>query len=84
MTGSEQERKADLVLDAGGVKGIGLVGAVLTLVDAGYSFPRIAGTSAGAVVASLVAAYQKAGRDLHELVEVMNTLDYSRFADRSI
>ncbi len=80
----EQERKADLVLDAGGVKGIGLLGAVLTLVDAGYSFPRIAGTSAGAVVASLVAAYQKAGRDPHELVDVMNNLDYKRFADRSV
>jgi NTE family protein len=28
-----------------------------------------------------VAAYQKDGRDLHELVEVMNTVDYQRFAD---
>ena len=37
---------SDLVLEGGGVKGIGLVGAVLTLYDAGFVFPRIAGTSA--------------------------------------
>ncbi|WP_051967457.1 patatin-like phospholipase family protein [Kitasatospora mediocidica] len=75
-----QELKVDLVLEGGGVKGIGLLGAVLTLSEAGYSFPRVAGTSAGAIVASLVAAYQKAGRDLHELREVMDTVDYSQFA----
>jgi NTE family protein len=72
---------ADLVLEGGGVKGIGLLGAVLTLVDAGYTFPRVAGTSAGAIVGSLVAAYQRAGRDLHELVGVMNSVEYPRFAD---
>jgi NTE family protein len=72
---------ADLVLEGGGVKGIALLGAVLTLVDAGYSFPRVAGTSAGAIVGSLVAAYQRAGRDLHELVGVMNSVEYPRFAD---
>jgi NTE family protein len=78
---ADTQRKADLVLDGGGVKGIGLLGAVLVLVEAGYSFPRVAGTSAGAIVASLVAAYQKDHRDLHELAEVMNTVDYRRFAD---
>jgi NTE family protein len=73
--------EADLVLEGGGIKGIGLLGAVLVLADAGYSFPRIAGTSAGAIVAALVAAYQKDNRDLRELVDVMNTVDYKRFAD---
>jgi len=77
----DAERKADLVLEGGGVKGIGLLGAVLVLAEAGYSFPRVAGTSAGAIVASLVSAYQKAGRDLRELVGVMNSVQYSRFAD---
>jgi NTE family protein len=79
----DAEPKADLVLEGGGVKGIGLLGAVLVLAEAGYSFPRVAGTSAGAIVASLVAAYQKAGKDLHELVDVMNRVQYSRFADGS-
>jgi NTE family protein len=58
----DAQRKADLVLEGGGVKGIGLLGAVLVLADAGYSFPRVAGTSAGAIVASLVAAYQRRAR----------------------
>ncbi|HWW54509.1 MAG TPA: patatin-like phospholipase family protein [Acidimicrobiales bacterium] len=74
-------RNADLVLEGGGVKGIGLLGAIVVLAEAGYSFPRVAGTSAGAIVASLVASYQKAGRDLHELVDVMHTVDYPQFAD---
>jgi len=46
---------SDLVLEGGGVKGAGLAGAVHVLSDH-YDFHRIAGTSAGAIVASLVAA----------------------------
>ena len=38
-----QAPKVDLVLEGGGVKGIGLVGAVLTLSEKGYVFPRVAG-----------------------------------------
>jgi NTE family protein len=78
-----ERRSVDLVLEGGGVKGIGLLGAVLTLHDAGYSFERVAGTSAGAIVASLVTAYQKAGRDLNELVDVMNGCHYRKFEDGS-
>ena len=76
-----QELNADLVLEGGGVKGIGLLGAVLQLSEAGYRFPRIAGTSAGAIVAALVAAYQRADMDLHGLIDVMNTVKYSKFPD---
>jgi NTE family protein len=46
---------SDLVLEGGGVKGAGLAGAVTEL-GRSYDFHRIAGTSAGAVVAALVAA----------------------------
>ncbi len=49
---------ADLVCEGGGVRGIGLVGAVYALTAAGYGFPRVAGTSAGAIVASLVGLYR--------------------------
>ena len=38
-------KKADLVLEGGGVKGIGLVGAVLALDKADYQFPRVAARS---------------------------------------
>jgi NTE family protein len=44
---------ADLVLAGGGVKGIGHAGAVAALRDAGYTFPRVAGTSAGSIVGAL-------------------------------
>ena len=40
----------------GGVKGIGLVGAVVALMDAGYQVRRISGTSAGSLVGAVVAA----------------------------
>ena len=39
--------QVDLVCEGGGVRGIGLVGAVDALGAAGYGFPRVAGTSAG-------------------------------------
>lgn len=73
--------QADLVLEGGGVKGIALVGAVTALADAGYAFPRLAGSSAGAVVASLTAALQQAGEPVSRLVDVMTALDYRRFRD---
>ena len=81
---SRDNRPVDLVLEGGGVKGIGLLGAVLTLYDAGYRFQRIAGTSAGAIVAALVAAYQKSHRDLHDLEAKMHEVHYRRFADGSL
>nr|WP_281423382.1 patatin-like phospholipase family protein [Nocardia tengchongensis] len=77
-------KSVDLVLEGGGVKGIALVGAVLSLAEAGYRFERIAGTSAGAVVGALTAAYQQAGRDLGDLHPIMQSLDYRRFEDGSI
>ncbi|GBG39217.1 patatin-like phospholipase family protein [Mycobacterium montefiorense] len=74
----------DLVCQGGGVRGIGLVGAVDALAAAGYRFPRVAGTSAGAIVASLVAALQAAGEPLTRLAEIMRSLDYRKFLDRNL
>lgn len=74
----------DLVCQGGGVRGIGLVGAVDALAAAGYRFPRVAGTSAGAIVASLVAALQAAGEPLTRLAEIMRSLDYRKFLDRNV
>ena len=74
-------RRADLVLEGGGVKGIALVGAVTALDEAGYSFPRVAGSSAGAIVASLVAALTSAGEPVGRLADVLRTVDYRRFRD---
>lgn len=75
--------RADLVCEGGGVRGIGLVGGVDALAQAGYRFPRVAGSSAGAIVASLVAALQVAGEPLSRLADVMRAIDYRKFLDRN-
>jgi predicted acylesterase/phospholipase RssA len=77
-------QRVDLVCEGGGVRGIGLVGAVDALAAAGYRFPRVAGTSAGAIVASLVAALQVAGEPLTRLAEIMRSIDYRKFLDRNL
>src|SRR3954447_5546546 len=77
-------KRADLVLEGGGVKGIGLVGAVATLAEAGYRFPRVAGTSAGAVVGAFLVALQRAGEPLERLEDVARSLDYRRLRDRGM
>ncbi len=74
MTG---DKRADLVLEGGGVKGIALVGALSVLEERGYRFNRVAGTSAGAIVGSLVAA----GYPATELEEIMRSVEYLRFRD---
>ncbi len=80
MTEPGGELRADLVLEGGGVKGIGLVGALSVLEEAGYRFERVAGTSAGSIVGSLVAA----GMTSAEMYDVMTTLDYCRFRDATL
>ncbi|MDP9418154.1 MAG: patatin-like phospholipase family protein, partial [Actinomycetota bacterium] len=74
--------RADLVLEGGGVRGYGLVGAVDALAVAGYHFPRVAGSSAGAVVAAFVAALQRAGEPLARLDEIARGFDVRRVRDR--
>jgi NTE family protein len=69
--------KADLVLEGGGVKGIALAGAVSVLKEHGYEFPRVAGTSAGAIVGALTAS----GMSAERMYEVMKATDYNRFRD---
>src|SRR5437870_3565262 len=55
----QRELNADLVLEGGGVKAIGLAGAICVLAEAGHHFPRPADTSAGAIAAVLAAAVEK-------------------------
>lgn len=79
---SAGDLRADLVLEGGGVKGVALVGAVSRLAGAGYRFPRVAGTSAGAVVGAVVAALERRGEPVTRLEDVARSLDYRRFRDR--
>src|SRR3712207_6026966 len=73
-----EQNKCDLVLEGGGVKGIALVGALSVLEEAGYRVQRVAGTSAGAIVGSLVAA----GIPAADLVDRIKRLDDRRFQDK--
>lgn len=69
----------DLVLEGGGAKLPGLIGAVNALSSADYSFHRIAGTSAGAVVGALTAA----GIPPESLIETVLGKDFTDFEDLS-
>ncbi|OEF99214.1 hypothetical protein BHF71_09485 [Vulcanibacillus modesticaldus] len=66
---------ADAVIEGGGVKGIGLVGAIYEAEKRGYKWKRLAGTSAGAIIAALLAA----GYTAKELKEEIMNLDYKQF-----
>jgi NTE family protein len=72
--------KADAVFEGGGVKGIGLVGAVTAVEKAGYEFVNLAGTSAGAIVASLLAG----GYSGEEIRKILETLNYNDFKDEGL
>ena len=56
MAVSEEQLAVDLVCEGGGVKGIGLAGAYSVLEERGYRPNNVAGTSAGAITAALIAA----------------------------
>jgi len=72
--------RADAVFEGGGVKGIGLVGAVAVAEERGYEWQNVAGTSAGAIVAALLAA----GYTAAEMKEIMDKLDYNNFTDTGL
>ncbi|PTM58506.1 patatin-like phospholipase family protein [Desmospora activa] len=66
---------ADAVLEGGGVKAFGLVGALQVAEEKGYEWRRLAGTSAGSIIASLLAA----GYRSEELYHLMFKHDFSTF-----
>lgn len=71
--------KANLVCKGGGIKGIGLVGAISCLEENGYEWDNIAGTSAGAIVAALLAV----GYTSKEIKELLFTINYNTFKDKN-
>lgn len=73
-----EELKADLVFEGGGMKGIGLVGALSVLEERGYVAQRRAGSSAGAIVAALHAA----GYSAAELRDMLVAVDFTDFLDK--
>jgi len=72
----------DLVMEGGGVLGIGLVGYTYALETAGLRFLGVGGTSAGAINALLVAALgTPAERKSLRMVELLANLDLHSLAD---
>jgi NTE family protein len=75
-------KPADLVLSGGGVKGVGLVGAVVALMEAGYAPQRVSGTSAGSIVGAIVAAASRGNQlSAEEVKELALQLNYNKFTD---
>lgn len=65
-------KKCNGVFEGGGVRGIGHVGAAWEIERAGFHFADLAGSSAGAIVAALLAARYSS----RELKQEMESLDY--------
>ena len=67
----------DGVFSGGGLKGFALVGAYQVLEEKGYQFHRVAGTSAGAILACFIAA----GYSGKEIEQMLNEQDFSELLD---
>ncbi|MCH7323186.1 patatin-like phospholipase family protein [Solibacillus sp. MA9] len=67
----------DGVFSGGGIKGFAYVGALQVLEERGIQFSRVAGTSAGAILAAFIAA----GYNAQELEEVFDELNLNVLLD---
>lgn len=74
---SNGQQFADLVFEGGGVKGIGFAGAFAALQQRGFTHKSVAGTSAGAIMAALVAA----GYSSEELDKILLNLPFAELKD---
>ncbi len=70
--------KCDAVFEGGGVNGVGLCGAVAVTEAMGYEFNRVAGTSAGSIVAALIAG----GYDANTISDIVSNTNYQKFCDK--
>ncbi|QOS98084.1 patatin-like phospholipase family protein [Brevibacterium sp. JNUCC-42] len=70
--------RVDAVFEGGGMKGIALIGAITAMEQNGYQWESVAGTSAGSIVAALLAA----GYRHQELRGIFETLNYLQFLKR--
>ena len=87
MSQVDETKRADGVFQGGGVKGLGLVGALLQFADGAKDgdgqqlqiteWANVAGTSAGSICASLIAC----GYDSKKLESTFMTLPFAQFED---
>jgi NTE family protein len=71
--------KIDGVFEGGGIKGLAYVGAIDVMEEAGYQWNRIAGTSVGSIIASLLAV----GYSGQELSSLMLELPFEKFEKKT-
>src|SRR4051794_3332984 len=67
----------DGVFSGGGIKGFAYIGAMQVLEEKKYRFKRVAGTSAGAILACFIAA----GYTANEIEEILDELDVKSLLD---
>ncbi|KKE80650.1 patatin-like phospholipase family protein [Oceanobacillus caeni] len=69
--------KIDAVFSGGGVKAFAFAGVLKSLEESEFDLERVAGTSAGAIVASLIASDYK----IDEIIQLTQELDLKKFLD---
>jgi NTE family protein len=75
---ADEDHFVDLVCEGGGVKGIGLAGAFAAIEQRGFVPRSVAGTSAGAITAALIAA----GYTSAELDDILLKVPFASFKDK--
>lgn len=70
--------KADVVFSGGGVRAIGIIGALSYMENKGFSWMKAAGTSAGAIIAALVSA----GYTANEIKKILIDMKFLNFLDK--
>lgn len=69
----------DGVFSGGGIKGFALIGSYQAIEQRGLQFVRVAGTSAGSIIASFIAA----GYRSDEIISMMDDMDLGKFLERN-
>lgn len=71
--------KCNAAFEGGGMRGIGIIGALTYMEAQGYQWQKVAGTSVGAVIASLIAA----GYTAKEMRKILAEMDFRDFLDKN-
>ncbi|AKP47767.1 MULTISPECIES: patatin-like phospholipase family protein [Bacillus] len=66
--------KIDGVFSGGGIRGFALIGAYQELEEKGYQFIRLAGTSAGSIIAGFIAAGYRSS-EIYQLIDEVDLKD---------
>lgn len=71
--------KANAVFEGGGMRGIGIVGALKYMESQGYTWEKAAGTSVGSVIAACVVS----GYTAKEIGKIITETDFTKFQDKN-